>query len=187
MSTRSDFYLDIPRAPRLSRLLIFIKWLLILPHSLILYVFSFLAGVVGFVAWFAILFTGTYPQGMWDFVYQYMRWSVRVSAYTSLLRDEYPPFSEAPYPVDFSLTRPEKQSRLLLFVRWVSVIPLAFWLMLVGIAAGFALLAAWFCILFTGNIPESIREFIVGFLRYGLRVQCYLSLLTDAWPGFSLE
>lgn len=187
MASDTDFYLDVPRAQRLSRLLIFVKWLLILPHSFILSVFGFAAGIVGFLSWWAILFTGSNPVGMWNFGYGYVRWSLNVSAYMGLLRDEYPPFGEAPYPVDFQLIRPARQSRGLLFLRWLAVIPLSFWLAIVGMAAGFAIVLAWVCILFSGNIPEGIRTFIVGFLRYSTRVSCYTALLTDAWPGFSLN
>lgn len=187
MSERTDFYFDIPRADRLSRGLIFVKWLLILPHAFILWAYSILAGVIGFIGFFAILITGSYPAELWNMVYRYMRWQLRVSIYTSLLRDEYPPFAEAPYPMQFELIRPERQSRLLLFVRWFAMIPLAFWLMLIGLAAGGALLIAWFAILFTGSIPVGINSFLVSFLRYSTKVTAYSSLLTDVFPGFGLD
>jgi hypothetical protein len=78
---------------RLSRLLIFVKWLLIIPHGIVLYLLSLALYVVWFIAWFAILFTGRYPRGMFDFVTGYSRWSHRVSTYVLLLTDAYPPFS----------------------------------------------------------------------------------------------
>ncbi len=78
---------------KLSRLLILVKWLLVIPHLFVLYFYGIIVGIVIFLSWWAILFTGRYPKGMFDFVVGYHRWSVRVNAYTSLLRDEYPPFS----------------------------------------------------------------------------------------------
>jgi hypothetical protein len=83
---------------RLSRGLVLLKvffgWLYVgIPHIIILYFYGLIVGIVTFIAFFAILFTGKYPKGMYDFVVGYLRWSLNVSAYLSLLRDEYPPFS----------------------------------------------------------------------------------------------
>ena len=85
------FEVDYPE--RLSRLLIFVKWLLIIPHSLILSPLGLAAGAVTSIAWFAILFTGRFPRGLFDFLVGVFRWTYRVNVYSSLLRDEYPPFS----------------------------------------------------------------------------------------------
>ena len=78
---------------KLSRGLIFIKWLLLIPHFIILYVLEIVAFVVTFIAWFAILFTGKYPRGMFDFNVGVLRWYNRVQAYFLLMTDEYPPFT----------------------------------------------------------------------------------------------
>ena len=78
---------------RLSRLLIFVKWLLVIPHCVILYFYGIIAFVATVLAWFAILFTGKYPKGLFYLVVCYYRWMMRVNAYVNLLRDEYPPFS----------------------------------------------------------------------------------------------
>jgi hypothetical protein len=80
---------------RLSRWLIFIKWILVIPHYFILYIVFFIAAFIWFVGWFAILFTGRFPRGMFDFIVGVMRWNYRVTAYTGLLRDEFPPYSIA--------------------------------------------------------------------------------------------
>ena len=83
---------------RLSRGLVLLKaffdWLYVgIPHGIILYFYGIAVGIVTFIAFWAILFTGRYPKGMFDFVVGYMRWYINVEAYMSLLRDEYPPFS----------------------------------------------------------------------------------------------
>lgn len=83
---------------RLSRgtllLKVFFGWLYVgIPHGIALWLYSIVAGVVSFFAFWAILFTGRYPRGMFDFVVGYIRWLTRVNVYFWLLRDEYPPFS----------------------------------------------------------------------------------------------
>ena len=73
---------------------VFLGWAYVgIPHGIILYCFSIAVAVITFVAFWVILFTGKYPKGLFDFVVGYMRWSNRVSAYTYLMRDEYPPFT----------------------------------------------------------------------------------------------
>jgi hypothetical protein len=78
---------------KLSRGLIFIKWLLVIPHFIALFVLGIVAYFVTTIAWFAILFTGKYPRGMWNFTGGLLRWQTRVSSYLYLMHDAYPPFS----------------------------------------------------------------------------------------------
>lgn len=78
---------------KLSRGLIFVKILLIIPHIIVLYVLGLCAGIVSFIAWWAILFTGRYPKGLWDFTTGVIRWQTRVASYMYLQHDAYPPFS----------------------------------------------------------------------------------------------
>ena len=87
-----------PDAPNeLNRWLPLVKWFLAIPHFIVLFFLDIAAIVVVVIAWFAILFTGRYPEGMFDFVVGVMRWSLRVTAYAFLLvTDRYPPFTLAP-------------------------------------------------------------------------------------------
>ena len=83
---------------RLSRGWVVLKglfgWIYVgIPHGIILWLYGIAVGIVIFIAFWIILFTAKFPKGMFDFVVGYMRWTVRVNAYLSLLRDEYPPFS----------------------------------------------------------------------------------------------
>ncbi len=78
---------------KLSRLSTFFRIILVIPQLVVLYFVQIVAGILLFVSWFAILFTGKYPKGLFDFVSGYLRWSTRVSGYPSLLTDKYPPFS----------------------------------------------------------------------------------------------
>jgi hypothetical protein len=77
---------------RLSRGLIFVKWLLLFPHYIVVWALQIVAGIITFIAWFAILFTGRYPRAMFDFNVGVLRWSTRVQAYFNLMTDAYPPF-----------------------------------------------------------------------------------------------
>ena len=86
--------MEYPDADGLNRFLPLIKWLLAIPHYVILYILWIISLILTVIAWLAIIFTGKYPRGLFDFVVGVHRWSLRVSAYTSLLiTDRYPPFS----------------------------------------------------------------------------------------------
>jgi hypothetical protein len=174
---------------RLSRWKIFVKWLLAFPHYLIVYALGLVAGVITFIAWFAILFTGRYPEGLFKFVVGYYRWNANVGAYTGLFRDEYPPFSWEPgqYPVTFEVDYPERLSRWLIFVKWLLVIPHIIVLALLGIVCALLYFIAFFAILFTGRFPRGAFNFLVGFNRWSYRINVYCMLMRDEYPPFSLQ
>ena len=99
MAYPATFNVDYPE--KLSRGLLILKvlfgWLYVgIPHGIILILYQIAASVITFIAFWAILFTGKYPKGMFEFVVGYMRWGMRVNTYLTLLRDEYPPFSSEP-------------------------------------------------------------------------------------------
>lgn len=100
LSDEQNVHLRIPYPDQgLSRWLPFVKWLLAIPHFIVIWILSYAIQVVVFIAWFAILFTGKYPRGLFDFVTGVSRWTYRVYAYAYLMRDEYPPFSmDGPNP-----------------------------------------------------------------------------------------
>lgn len=183
--------LEIDRPARLSRWLIFVKWLLAVPHYVVLWALGIAVLAVELVVAFAILFTARYPRGLFDFVLMVQRWSTNVSAYTYLLRDEYPPFSGEPerYPaVRVDLDYPERLTRWMPLVKWLLALPHAIVLMFLGLAAFVVEVVAWFAILITGRFPDGLFDFVVGVMRWNLRVTAYASLLvTDRYPPFSLR
>jgi len=191
MSTAETTYplvFDVEYPERLSRWLIFVKWLLAIPHLIILYALMAVAQVITVVAWFAILFTGRYPKGLFDFVVGINRWQNNVDAYVLLLRDDYPPFSlsAGQYPVTFHIEYPGRLSRLLIFFKWLLIIPHLIVVVLLGIVYGITLVIAWFAILFTGRYPKGMFDFAVGLLRWGARINAYYMLMRDDYPPFSL-
>jgi hypothetical protein len=146
------------------------------------------AATVAFIAWFAIIFTGRYPEGLWNLAALYLRWRVRAVAYTALLRDEYPPFGDGDYPVWLELLPPEaERDRLTVAFRIILAIPHILVVWVLGIAWALATLIAWFAILFTGRYPAGLYSFAVGVLRWNTRVEAYLLLLHDEYPPFAFE
>jgi|SRR5579884_2876401 len=176
---------DVEYPDHLSRILLFLKWLLVFPHFLVLGILGVALEITTFVAWWAILFTGRYPRGLFDFAVMVLRWGARVNAYYWLLRDEYPPFGDSPYPVEFALAYPERLSRWKIFVKWILLIPHFIALTVVLTVMYLVSVIAWFAILITGNYPRGLFDFTVGATRWLYRVTVYSWLLTDAYPPFS--
>ena len=85
--------LSVEYSEKLSRLTTFFRYIMIIPHSIVIAALGIVAGIVLFISWWAILFIGRYPRGMFNFVSGYLRWSVRVAGYSYFLTDKYPPFS----------------------------------------------------------------------------------------------
>ena len=146
------------------------------------------AAVCGIIAWFAIVFTGKHPLGLWRMAAFYLRWRVRAAAYLSLLRDEYPPFGDERYPAKLDLAPPDaERNRVSVAFRIILAIPHLIVIPFLGIAWGFTTLIGWFAILFTGRFPAGFYRFGVGVLQWNIRVEAYVLLLHDEYPPFRLE
>ncbi|HEU0074590.1 MAG TPA: DUF4389 domain-containing protein [Dehalococcoidia bacterium] len=146
------------------------------------------AFVMAIVSWFAIIFTGKQPKGLWDFAGFYLRWRSKAVAYSALLRDEYPPFGDGDYAVDFGVGEfPEQRDRWSVGLRIFYLIPHVIVLFFIGIAWFVTAVIGWFAILFTGSYPESLYRFAIGYLRWSLRVEAYALLMHDEYPPFSLD
>ncbi|MCX6000600.1 MAG: DUF4389 domain-containing protein [Chloroflexi bacterium] len=137
-----------------------------------------------------IVFRQKYPRWWFDWNLALTRFSNRVVAYLALLRDEYPSTDEE-QAVHIEIPYPDARNglnRWLPLVKWFLAIPHAVVLWFLGIAAVVIVIIAWFVILFTGRYPKEMFEFVVGVLRWGLRVEAYAVLLTtDKYPPFSLD
>ncbi|MCA9831755.1 MAG: DUF4389 domain-containing protein [Dehalococcoidia bacterium] len=137
-----------------------------------------------------IVFRQVYPRWWFDFAREYTRFGGRVTAYVALLTDRYPSTEEEQsvhleidYPADV-----QQLNRWLPLVKWFLAIPHYIVLFFLGIAAFVVIIIAWFAILFTGQYPRGLFNFVVGVGRWGLRVQAYaFLLLTDKYPPFSLD
>lgn len=180
---------DVQYPEELSRWLIFVKWLLAIPHFLILYALNTVANVITFIAFFAILFTKRYPRGLFEFWVNVNRWSTQVTAYAGLMRDEYPPFSWEPgqYPITYDVAYPEELGRWLPLVKWLLAIPHLIVLIFLYLGVILASIVVWFAILFTKRYPRGLFNYIVGVLRWQARVTAYTNLLRDEYPPFSMQ
>ncbi|HET6741755.1 MAG TPA: DUF4389 domain-containing protein [Kribbella sp.] len=203
-----DATLDEP----VNRWLWLVKWVLVIPHLFVLAVLWIAFALLSFVAFFAILFTGRYPRGIFDFNVGVLRWTWRVQfyAYGALGTDKYPPFSlhDVPtYPAHLEVRYPEHLSRGLVLLKW--------WLLAIphyivvgffvgtgtwfatraddrawgwsGGLVGLLVLIAAVVLLFTGRYPRSVFDLVLGMNRWALRVAAYAGLMVDQYPPFRLD
>ena len=203
--------LDAALDPQLSRGLWLVKWLLAIPHFVVLFFLWAAFAVTTIVAGFAILFTGRYPRSLFDFNLGVLRWNWRVNYYAGtggLGTDRYPPFSLGPepdYPARLDIAYPERLSRGLVLVKW--------WLLAIPhyviLGVLFGSTVGWFgdnstgdggpgllpiltfvavvILLFTRRYPRPLFDLIVGFNRWLYRVIAYAALMTDTYPPFRLD
>jgi hypothetical protein len=147
-------------------------------------------GLLFFGPLLMILFRQKYPRWWFDFNLQLTRFSTRVAAYLALMSDRYPSTDEE-QSVHLELDYPDVKrdlNRFLPLVKWLLAIPHYIVLLFLCIAAIFAVVIAWFAILFTGRYPRGLFNFVEGVMRWGLRVEAYSMLLvTDQYPPFRLS
>jgi hypothetical protein len=182
--------LEADREPEYNRFLPLVKWLLAFPHYLALIVVGIAAFFVVLISFFAVLITGRYPRGMWDFVTGVHRWGMRVAGYVLLLTDRYPPFSledDPSYPVRVEWDYPETVDRWRPLVHWLLIIPYA---LVAGVLFSLAQLVAFiaiFVILFTKDLPDGMFRLIVNPMRWQVRANSYYTWLVTRYPPFEWE
>jgi Domain of unknown function (DUF4389) len=181
---------DYPGSGR-NRLTTFFRYIVTIPWLIVAAIYGFVAGLAVIVAWFALVFTGQYPEGLYNFVAGYVRFNSRVNAFMYLATDEWPPFNgeENPsYPVRIGIPPPKPgYSRLKAGFRIIVGIPV---LLLSYVQSLIALVIAfigWFAILFTGTLSEGLFNPLRSALAYLARGTAYFALLTEDYPPFSLE
>lgn len=198
--------------PALSRWMWIVKWILAIPHYIVLFFLHIGYAVVTVIAFFAILITGRYPRALFDYSVGVIRWSWRVSyyAWTPAGTDKYPPFSlsaDDNYPADLDVDYPPTLHRGLVLVKWwllaiphyliIGAMTGTAWVVagdadsMASAAAlpliGVLTLVALVGLLFVARYSQGLFDFVMGVNRWMLRVQVYSSLLRDEYPPFRLD
>jgi hypothetical protein len=198
--------------PALSRWMWLVKWLLAIPHYIVLFFLHIAYAVLTIVAFFAILVTGKYPRRLFDFNVGVMRWGWRVVFYalSVLGTDKYPPFSLRPnaeYPAGLEIDYPESLHRGLVLVKWWLLAIPHYLIVAAAVSGGIALgmsdgddwsggsisllsvllLVALIALLFTARYPQGVYDFVMGINRWIIRVQAYAGLMRDEYPPFRLD
>jgi hypothetical protein len=169
-----------------NRLTTFFRPLVAIPWILWAYIYGIAASVVVIIAWFAVLFTKRYPEGMYSFVANYLRFQTRVGGFFALLTDELPPFGGGPrddYPirVDFAAPQPEyRRSRT--FFKFLVAFPQQVLLYGVLLLAWGAAFITWWRVLFTGKQSITMHDPLELGFAYFARANGFLYLLTEAHP-----
>jgi hypothetical protein len=196
-----------------NRWLWLVKWLLLIPHYIVLAFLALAFVIVTLIAFFAILFTTRYPRRLFDFNVGVLRWSWRVSyyGYMALGTDRYPPFTLADvpdYPAQLEIDYPQQVNRWLPLVKWLLAVP---HYLLVGalVGSGYAVasssdsdpgftysgpsligacvLIAAVALLFTARYPAGLYDLVVGTNRWSYRLVAYVALMTDRYPPLRLD
>ncbi|MBN1646819.1 MAG: DUF4389 domain-containing protein [Spirochaetales bacterium] len=171
----------------------FFGWLYIMiPHAFVMMFVSIWAGILQFLAFWVVLFTGKYPESWFEFQVKMMNWSTRLQATMLNLVDGYPAIgvNGESDKVSVEVENPDSISRGLLLLRlffgaFYVGIPHGFMLCFRMIGHQFVAFIAWWAILFTGKFPEKMHGFLVGTIRWQLNVSLYMGYMSDDYPPFT--
>lgn len=167
---------------------------IMLPHALVLVFLMIGSAFLNFITFWAILFTGKFPEGMFNYQVNLHRWQMRLVSRIQNLSDGYPAFGlTAQDPnIILEIERPETSNRLTVLLRMLFgvlyvMIPHMICLAFLSIGAVFVRLIAFWVVLITGKYPEGMHKFMVGLMRWQFRVNAYMGYLTDTYPPFSMS
>ena len=176
-----------------SRLTTFFRLLLVIPHLLIVAFWGLAVFFGVIVAWFALLFTGRWPLGLYMFTANFLKYFTRVSGYCWLLTDPYPPFpsgvnDDPDYPVRLNVAAPQAEySRLKVLLRIFYIIPAAIIVYILNLVLDLIGFVAWLVIVITGKQPRGLQDVIKFCVSYHMRVTALFLLVTETYPPFSDE
>lgn len=163
-----------------------------IPHGFVLLFVGIWSNILTFISWWVILFTGKYPKSFFEFQVGLYKWSTRLQARLMNLTDGYPAFgiNVKDENTDFVMPCPENLSRGILLLKsffgiFYCALPHIFVLFFRQLWTGILQFLAWWVVLFTGKYPTSWHSFAVGTIRWNMRLNLYLSFMTDTYPPFS--
>jgi hypothetical protein len=176
--------LEVEFPEHIRRWTVLIRFLLAIPHLVVLFLYSIVSWFVVVATWFAALVLGRVPAGLGDFLAGFLGWSTRFNGYLMLLSDRYPPFTNHdPYPVRVVLPPPGPLNRLAVLFRFILLIPGAI-LASLAVSGWWALfgLVTWVAELILGRVPVLLFTANSAVLRYNLRLTAYVMMLTPTYP-----
>jgi hypothetical protein len=179
--------LEIVYPAELNRWLPLVKWLLVIPHVVALFFVGVGAFFVAVYAFFAVLFTGRWPRGAFEYLVGTFRWAFRVVAYFHLMTDAYPPFSladDADYPLRLTVDYQEHIANWRPLVQWLLAIPYVWIAGVLYWLTGVLTIVAFFTVLFTKQVPRGVFELMVPGMRWSLRGNAYTCFMADRYPPF---
>jgi hypothetical protein len=169
-----------------------IRWILLIPHFLIVWILGVVSGLSILVTWIPVLVSGRFPTWALDLYEMTYRWTVRISAYGLLMVGPYPPFSsDAPYPVDVTIDSGRELNRLWgipflgIWLRSLLLIPHAIVVFILAIGMGFAFLVIWLPVLLNGRFPQLGYDLFGGYLRLSTRMSLWALLVPAPYPPIS--
>jgi Domain of unknown function (DUF4389) len=181
----------IDHVERQSRLATFFKLFLAIPHLIVLAVLGIVAAILLVVSWFAVLFVGRVPRGIFRYHVWYLSYMVRFRCWYSMLCSTYPSFGGGAagdgYPIYVDVEYAERLSRLTTFFRLLLAVPAYVVLYLLTLLENIMAFFAWWTVLFLGRLPKGMFEVMELPQRYNSRVMAYYLLITDAYPWFQSE
>jgi hypothetical protein len=169
-----------------NRLTAAFRIILAIPHLIVAQLWGYVVQILAVIQWFIILFTGKRNEGIFNFQRSWLEYYGRVGSYVWLIHDVFPPFgTEAgATPVRTTLENDAPVNRLTNALRIIWAIPAAIIFIVIGIGAAVVAVISWFAIVITGKDPQGMWDFMVKAVRYGLQLQAYTLLMTDAYPKF---
>jgi hypothetical protein len=180
--------LDVQHQPEYSRFMPLIKWLILLPHYIVITVLAIGALFAYIIAFFAVLFTRKYPEGLFNYIVGVGRWGYRITAYLFLMTDEYPPFSldaSASDQVSYSIEYPaDGVDRWRPLVAWILAIPYLIIANVLLYLAEILVFFAFFVILFTKKYPDGMFKIVLITMRWQARGNAYAGFMTTKYPPF---
>jgi hypothetical protein len=194
MSVPYPLQLEFQADTHITRWRPLVQWLYAIPHLMIAGALRSLRQVLTLVSFFTVLFTKQIPRPLFDVIVMTYRYEWRATSYALFMHEDYPPFDFEPSSEDdgvephstLRLSYPDDLERWKPLYKWFLAIPQYFVLAALFIGASLGVIAGFFAVLFTGEYPQGIRDFLVNAYRYALRVEAYVGFLTDRYPPFSL-
>ena len=171
-----------------------VQWLLAIPQLMIASALRSLRGVLILISLFTVLFTERIPRPLFDMIAMCYRYEWRAVSYALFLHEDYPPFDFQPAAADdgvephtiLSISYPERLNRWKPLYKWLLAVPHYVVLAALAFASVFVIVISLVAVLFTGEYPAGLRDFLVGVYRYAWRVEAYVGLLTDTYPPFRI-